>query len=391
MKFIKISILILVIISQYSCKKELPFPDLDSETLLVVNAELNPQKPIMLHLSSSCHVSDSLCSFPNITDAQVTISEDGSNDKISLDHKGNGIYGKDNFQVNSGSQYQLEVVQQNNSLAAKTKIPSQVSCSFISKEELVYEGAATWSFNIEIEDNPDEENYYILEGYIDILDGYHSNGEEEVNGYLVPHTAHYSNDPNAENKSITSGFDYISYPLRKVFLPDHNFNGQSYPSQFAIRDMDALRSEFEQFQAHVFVKSVNREMYEYHKSLAKYQLNIGNLFAEPEQIYSNIENGLGNFGAYTQQEFVVNLPISEYRLPSDIMVTNNGCTGSCEVGFSTNGGPKLNYHWDFGDGNTSTEANPVHTFEAAGEFGVILSFLGSPGDFHTSEVLVKIR
>ncbi len=37
------------------------------------------------------------------------------------------------------------------------------------------------------------------------------------------------------------------------------------------------------------------------------------------------------------------------------------------------------YSWDFGDGNTSTEANPVHTYEVGGYYSVTLSVTGSTG------------
>jgi PKD repeat protein len=37
------------------------------------------------------------------------------------------------------------------------------------------------------------------------------------------------------------------------------------------------------------------------------------------------------------------------------------------------------YLWDFGDGNTSTMTNPVHTYAAAGSYTVTLEATGSCG------------
>ncbi|WP_462317435.1 PKD domain-containing protein [Marinilabilia sp.] len=37
------------------------------------------------------------------------------------------------------------------------------------------------------------------------------------------------------------------------------------------------------------------------------------------------------------------------------------------------------YHWDFGDGNTSGDQNPVHTFEDAGDYSVVLTVPGPDG------------
>lgn len=57
-----------------------------------------------------------------------------------------------------------------------------------------------------------------------------------------------------------------------------------------------------------------------------------------------------------------------------------------EVEFNTNGttdpdGDALTYLWDFGDGNTSTEANPTHTYTANGNFAVTLTVTDTTGKF----------
>jgi len=55
----------------------------------------------------------------------------------------------------------------------------------------------------------------------------------------------------------------------------------------------------------------------------------------------------------------------------------------------TTGTPPFEYEWDFGDGGTSSEANPQHTYASAGAFDVTLAvtnFLGT--DSITHEVLV---
>jgi PKD repeat protein len=39
----------------------------------------------------------------------------------------------------------------------------------------------------------------------------------------------------------------------------------------------------------------------------------------------------------------------------------------------------LTYHWDFGDGTTSTQANPTHTYTSAGNFDVSLVIIDALG------------
>jgi len=46
---------------------------------------------------------------------------------------------------------------------------------------------------------------------------------------------------------------------------------------------------------------------------------------------------------------------------------------------SSGGEPIVSYSWDFGDGNTSTEQNPQHSYSNPGEYEVILNFTNSAG------------
>ena len=385
--FLILGCLILIV----SCKKELPFPNSDSAPFLVINSLFSPDSLLQVHISESCHVNDPLCNYSFITEAEVLLRDQSGNVIANLEHQGDGFYSPADFILNNQADYQIEVNHSNRSATAECQIPKAFSCTYLGKQEEVFDGSVAWAFDVEIVDNPDEENYYLLEGYIEILDGEHSSGVSETNGYIEPHSAHLTNDVNAENNSIASGFDITTYALRSIFLPDDNFNGTTYQTRFAIRDEDVLFSGFEEFKAHLFIKSVSKEMYEYHQSLERYRLGQHNLFAEPEKIYSNIEGGLGIFAGYTQQTFTIDLPVSEYRFPGNIFVENDGCTAPCTIKFTTDGGSKLSYNWNFGDGSTSTEANPEHSYESAGEYNVELILIDSPGNIYSYGTHVKVN
>lgn len=73
-------------------------------------------------------------------------------------------------------------------------------------------------------------------------------------------------------------------------------------------------------------------------------------------------------GCTTSDEVVVtedfNDPVSNYSVS----------TNSLEVTFTAMAdGDNITYAWDFGDGNTSTEANPTHTYGNEGEYNVCLT------------------
>lgn len=53
-------------------------------------------------------------------------------------------------------------------------------------------------------------------------------------------------------------------------------------------------------------------------------------------------------------------------------VANNGCVAPCEMVFMNCSQGAESYLWDFGDGITSTETNPRHTYNFVGNFTVRL-------------------
>ncbi len=64
-------------------------------------------------------------------------------------------------------------------------------------------------------------------------------------------------------------------------------------------------------------------------------------------------------------------------------VQNNGCTGPCEITFINQSLNATSYHWNFGDGNESNEANVSHTYEEEGTYTVTLTAIvgGCTHDF----------
>ena len=60
------------------------------------------------------------------------------------------------------------------------------------------------------------------------------------------------------------------------------------------------------------------------------------------------------------------------------------------VAFENNSNDAISYLWDFGDGNTSTEENPTHTYDADGQYTVVLTGTNADGDTKEAEKTVNI-
>jgi parallel beta-helix repeat protein len=69
-----------------------------------------------------------------------------------------------------------------------------------------------------------------------------------------------------------------------------------------------------------------------------------------------------------------NAPVACFTAPTEIIA---GISADFSSSCSENA---ASYAWDFGDGGTSTQANPSHTFSAAGSFTVTLTVTNSDGD-----------
>ncbi len=65
--------------------------------------------------------------------------------------------------------------------------------------------------------------------------------------------------------------------------------------------------------------------------------------------------------------------------------TNNGCTLPTAIQFNntTTGSGTLSYNWNFGDGGTSTLANPLHNYTTAGNYTVSLTTTSNQGCTNT--------
>ena len=106
----------------------------------------------------------------------------------------------------------------------------------------------------------------------------------------------------------------------------------------------------------------------------------GNTSTEEEPVYSYEEGGTYEVVLYstapggttvqtTKEVTVVGPPVADY------IAEDEGLT----VNFTNTSENVISYSWDFGDGGTSTEESPSHTFAAAGTYTVVLTATDEDG------------
>ncbi|ADR22208.1 hypothetical protein MATR_01510 [Marivirga tractuosa] len=83
----------------------------------------------------------------------------------------------------------------------------------------------------------------------------------------------------------------------------------------------------------------------------------------------------GNSASITKE-----ITVTENQAPEIVFATGEDLCVGAPIQFSSESNKEISsYSWDFGDGNTSTEANPDHLFSSAGEYLVELSVTDTAG------------
>lgn len=112
--------------------------------------------------------------------------------------------------------------------------------------------------------------------------------------------------------------------------------------------------------------------------------------ANPSVTYSSA-------GVYNVTLTVSNAAGSNTVTQTDLVVVNavpdaafSGTVNEASVSFSNNTSNANSYDWDFGDGETSTEANPTHTYQEDGVYEVTLTATNDCGSVTVSEAFTIV-
>ncbi len=146
-------------------------------------------------------------------------------------------------------------------------------------------GFPTMDFELLIKDNGLEKNYYFVEATLII------NGEASSNfNFWLPGKSDFSADPCQTDE---------------FFFPDDCFNGQNYSLKLGM-ETKSLDQEIAQ-DVEISVKGISQDYYEYLKSNRPQPEGFEVPFTEPNFIFSNIKNGYGIFGGFSENKIIIEI------------------------------------------------------------------------------------
>lgn len=292
-----------------ACEKYLEYDGDNAEPRLVLNGICITDSVFRVELSHSLgyNVEGPL---NEITNAKVAVFDGNGIFIDSLYHEEKGVYsgveqaatGKTYTVVASAPSY--ENIRATNMIPLPVPIINVDTVSYTDPNSDFYFGSERIQIDFTIADPGGIENYYAIEVY-GIISYYLDYIYDPDTGDYTTDTVYYD-EPIRDHMYIQTSdvilteekdleIDEDVYYAGSILFADHVFNGKTQTLRIAIN----LNDYYEFTGIELSLKSCSEAYYKYFKSLETYFGVEGNPFAEPVQVYTNIENGLGIWGGYS--------------------------------------------------------------------------------------------
>ena len=301
MKKSTIPICVILLMSLTSCIKELPFdPDIEASKL-VINSYFSSDSLWEVRLTQSRSVVDT-SSFDLVQNGVVNIRDGNGNLVTSLTDQGEGLFSSATEFPQTGTTYRIEASAPGfETVSAEDRLPSTFQIlSFDTLTTWFQDSSRTMEFEITFQDPPGEENFYEI-GFFREFEVYNF-FEEDTSIVYAPFPFNCT-DPNIETTQEVE--DALENLFDRVWLPDATFDGEIYTIKFTL-PRSILDDPFERDANLVFANG--SEAYFLHrKSQITADIANGNPFAQPVQVYTNIEGGYGIFAGRDKLSWLINL------------------------------------------------------------------------------------
>ena len=275
-----------------SCETPLDIEYLDTEEKVVVNAMGNTDENLNLRLTySRWFLSEK--PFKEIDNATVSLLANGQKvDDGVLRGDGNtyeekNYYYFDNYVPKEGDMLKLDIqVPGEEPITAECRVPYKPQISD-AEMRIIDESADYYSsISFVLHDNPNEQNYYLLT-VGDDWSRYFC-----INDYLLAE---------ADVEGVIEGDASVCGDI--LLFSDEKINGRSHTININIGDF--YYSDYEKGITFKLA-AITEDMYRFLKGMDMMNDGMQEMFGEPVQIHSNINNGIGIFAiSSTTTEHVV--------------------------------------------------------------------------------------
>jgi hypothetical protein len=169
----------------------------------------------------------------------------------------------------------------------------------LNRNALSSDGFNVYNLGFFIKDTPNEVNFYEVSGsqlvfqVQPILD---------PNGAIIGFDTLFSTIYNLSFDNLNDR-NLVQGVGNSVLISDQLFDGQEYP--FSANFYPTFFSSTDSNKFDIVVRQVTPEYYRWSKSYVEQANNEFNIFAEPVNVFTNIENGLGIFGLVNGRTYQV--------------------------------------------------------------------------------------
>jgi hypothetical protein len=291
---------ILMLLSFCSCIKEVPISDIPFEKKLVIGCIANPDSTFHVNIRSSQLINATSDEF--VENAIVKLFKD--NIYIdSLHYEQSGWYRSSMFPV-AESEYELRV-------SAPEFIYEASAKTFVPAETIINRCTHTLNKLVETDLGPTETielNFYdpiVTEDFYELV-----GRTQDINDATFS-TLESPNSTDTKDPSILSDGN-IEYSPSTLYFSDKLFNGTSKDMIFGDGDPNSSGAEFiPTYYLYLHLRKTSPSYYYYLRSWTVHRFNQNTDFntkepltllfqGDPVELYTNVENGYGIFGAYNE-------------------------------------------------------------------------------------------
>lgn len=293
----------------------------DRESALTVNAFISPDEPIHASVHASKGVLEA-GELEIVDNATLTLSgSDGTTEtvnEITFSNEKLALFYVFNTVPKAGVVYTLKATAAGYAdVEGKSYIPEATEILSVDTASIINKGFREGQISVTFNDDGAADNAYEFKFYALIYSIDTTGGQFRYIPVVQELYAYFS-----------SADDLFGGEDNQLLLTDELFNGNTHtkrinydyqipfiPADSVAGDSIDIRDFFSTYLI-TELRSLSTDYYLFQSSFTRYQFSAGDPFAQPAQVYNNIDNGYGIFGGYNTR--FDTLQVSQGILPSPL-------------------------------------------------------------------------